>query len=299
MDNIAITGATGVLGRRTVRELVEAGHTVTGITRSQRGKELLQRLGARAVEADVFDQAALTAAFAGADAVANLLTHVPSDDMTSPRAWEENHRLRGEASAAIARAAQAAGARRLVQESIAFLYADGGDAWIDEDAPVEPGGTTAAALTAEANATGLFGGDSVILRFGLFLGPDSALTQGGVEAARDGISPTVGPRDGYVPTLWLDDAATAVVHALGAPAGIYNVADEDPPTRAAVDAALAAVVGRAGLRPAVDALPPYNEPASRSHRISSRKLRDATGWFPLVRAGTEGWRLIAERPLAA
>ena len=137
--NIVITGATGVVGRRAVRELVAAGHRVVGVVRSPRGRRLVERLGAQAVEADVFDRAALTSAFAGADAVVNLLTHIPSADrMAAPGAWDENDRLRREASAAIAGAAEAAGVRRLVQESLAFLYADGGDSWLDEDAPVVP-----------------------------------------------------------------------------------------------------------------------------------------------------------------
>jgi UDP-glucose 4-epimerase len=300
MTNIVITGATGVVGRRAVRDLRAAGHQVTGITRSARGRLLLQRLGARPVEADVFDQAALTAAFAGAGAVVNLLTHIPgADRMTAPGAWDENDRLRRDASAAIARAAQAAGAPRLVQESLAFVYADGGDAWLDEDAPVAGGGTTSTAVTAEANATGLFGGDTVVLRFGLFLGPGSSLTEANVEDARAGISPAVGAREAFLPTVWLDDAAAAVVAALGAPAGTYNVADDDPPTRGEIDAALAAAVGRDALWPASEEVPPVLEPVARSQRLSSRRLREAGGWAPRVRAGTDGWRLLLEHRLAA
>ena len=91
----------------------------------------------RAVEVDVFDEASLRRAFDGTDVVVNLLTHIPSiDRMADPAAWEENDRLRTEASAAIALAAQAARVQRLVQESIAFVYADGGDGWVDEDSPV-------------------------------------------------------------------------------------------------------------------------------------------------------------------
>src|SRR3954463_7989416 len=128
MNEIVITGSTGVIGRRAVRELIAAGHRVTGVTRSARGRERLESLGARAFKADVFDEALLRGAFAGADTVINLLTHIPSADrMADPSAWEENDRVRTEASAAIARAAEAAGAQRLVQESIAFVYADGGD----------------------------------------------------------------------------------------------------------------------------------------------------------------------------
>ena len=300
MDTIVITGATGVVGRRAVRELRAAGHRVAGVTRSARGRRLLEGLGARPIEADVFDQTAMTAAFAGAGAVVNLLTHIPAADrMATPGAWDENDRLRREASAVIARAAQAAGARRLVQESLAFVYADGADGWLDEEAPIAGGGSTATALTAEANAEALFEGDSVMLRFGLFVGPDSSLTLGDVEAARAGLSPSVGRRDAYRATLWLDDAATAVAAALAAPAGTYNVADDDPPTRAEIDAALAAAVGRDALRPALEHVPPELEPVARSQRVSSARLRAATGWAPRVRGGTEGWRLITERALAA
>jgi nucleoside-diphosphate-sugar epimerase len=301
MNDIVITGSTGVVGRRAVSQLKAAGHRVAGVTRSASGRRLLEGLGARAIDADVFDQAALARAFAGADAVVNLLTHIPpTDRMSAPGAWDENDRLRREASAAVARAAQEAGAKRLVQESLAFVYADGGDAWLDEDAPVDGRSTTSTALTAEANAIGLFAGDTVILRFGLFIGPDSDLTQTDVEnARRAGISPSLGPRAAYRPTLWLDDAATAVAAALDAPAGVYNVADDDPPTRAEIDAALAAAVGRPALRPALAEVPPAFEPVARSQRISSRRLRRATGWAPRVRGGTDGWGLIVEGPLAA
>src|SRR3954447_9496241 len=118
MNEITVTGSTGAIGRRAVRELLAAGHGVTGVTRSAGGRERLESLGAHPVEADVFDEASLRRAFEGADAVVNLLTHVPSADRMAERsAWEENDRMRTEASAAIARAAAAAGAHRLVQES--------------------------------------------------------------------------------------------------------------------------------------------------------------------------------------
>ncbi|HEX2410301.1 MAG TPA: NAD(P)H-binding protein [Solirubrobacteraceae bacterium] len=301
MSEIVITGASGVVGWRAVYELQRAGHGVAGVTRSPRGRRVLESLGARAVYADVFDEASLTAAFAGADAVVNLLTHIPAADRVARHgAWDENDRLRREASAAVALAAQAAGAERLVQESMTFLYADGGDAWLDEQAPAVGGGTTSSALVAEANAAELFPGDTVVLRFGQFVGPDSDLTKADLAAARAGVSTTVGRRYGYLPTVWLDDAGRAVVAALDAPAGTYNVVDDEPATRGEIDAALAAVVGRPSLRPAVTGVvPPELEPVSRSQRASNRRLHDATGWAPRVRAGLDGWRLITETPLAA
>jgi nucleoside-diphosphate-sugar epimerase len=209
--------------------------------------------------------------------------------MGDPSAWEENDRLRTEASAVIARAAQAAGVERLVQESIAFVYADGGDAWLDEDAAVASGGVATAPLVAERNARELFDGDAVVLRFGLFIGPDSRSTLGALEAARGGASVAPGPPGAYRPTIWLDDAQAAIVAALRVPAGTYNVADSDPARNAEIDAALAAVVGVEALRPRA----PQEGPLARSQRVSNRRLREASGWAPRVRAATESWGRIA------
>ena len=290
MSQVLITGSTGVIGRRAVRELLAAGYRVTGVTRSSSGRERLSALGADAVEADVFDEASLRRAFAGADAVVNLLTHIPvTDRMADLSAWAENDRIRTVASAAIARAASAEGVRRLVQESIAFVYADGGDSWLDEDAPVAGGGVTSSALTAERNARELFAGESVVLRFGVFIGPDSGSTRANLEAARGGDSVAIGPPGAYRPTIWLDDAAAAIVAALRVPAGTYNVVDAEPATNAEIDAAMAAAVGVDALRPRT----PGDGPMARSHRISSRRLREASGWEPRVRAGIEGWSRIA------
>jgi UDP-glucose 4-epimerase len=238
----------------------------------------------------VFDEASLRRVFDGADAVINLLTHIPSiDRMADPAAWDENNRLRTEASAAIARAAQAVRVRRLVQESIAFVYADGGEAWLDEDAPVVGGGVTTTALTAERNARELFDGDTVVLRFGLFSGPESGFTLAALETARRGDSAALGPPGAYRPMLWLEDAAAAIAAAVRAPAGTYNVADADPPTNAEIDAALADAVGIEALRPRA----PQDGPLARSQRVSCRRLREATGWAPRMRAGTEIWGRIA------
>jgi UDP-glucose 4-epimerase len=290
MSEIVVTGSTGVIGRRAVRELLAAGHRVTGVTRSARGRERIESLGAATVEPDVFDEASLRRAFDGADVVINLLTHIPSTDrMADPAAWAENDRLRTEASAAVARAARAARVQRLVQESIAFVYADGGDAWLDEDATVVGGGVTTTALTAERNARELFDGETVVLRFGLFMGPDSGFTLAALEEARGGASAAVGPPGAYRPMLWLEDAAAAVAAALRAPAGTYNVADSDPATNAEIDAALAAAVEVEALRPGA----PGDGPLARSQRVSSRRLREATGWAPRMRAGTEIWGRIA------
>ena len=175
MNEIIVTGSTGVIGRRAVRELLAAGHRVTGVTRSARGRERLDSLGARAVEADVFDDASLRRAFDGADAVVNLLTHV-----RPPIAWPIRPPLGGERRGCAPRPrrrsrapAGAAGVQRLVQESISFsFYADGGDAWLD-DAGRRGARDDEPPLTAERNgaATLFRRRDRSFAALRLFMGP--------------------------------------------------------------------------------------------------------------------------------
>jgi nucleoside-diphosphate-sugar epimerase len=87
----------------------------------------------------------------------------------------------------------------------------------------------------------------------------------------------------------VEDAAAAVAAALRVPAGTYNVTDTDPPTNAAIDAALAAAVGAEALSRTA----PQDGPLARSQRVSNRRLREAGGWEPRLRAGTEIWGRVA------
>ena len=95
-----------------------------------------------------------------------------------------------------------------------------------------------------------------------------------------------GSPEAYVSWIHVHDAANAVVAALDAPAGVYNVAEPDPRPRGEHADALATAVGRERLR-----IPPQLvervggasiESMARSQRISSRKLTETTGWRPQV-----------------
>lgn len=72
----------------------------------------------------------------------------------SARSWAANQRVRTEGSAAVVDAALAAGVGRVVQESVCMLYADGGDAWIDEDAATDRYPMAEGNHVAEANTSG-------------------------------------------------------------------------------------------------------------------------------------------------
>jgi len=103
----------------------------------------------------------------------------------------------------------------------------------------------------------------------------------------------------YRSSIWIDDAAAAVIDALEtAPGGIFDVVDDEPLTQAESIAALAAAVDRKKLWTLPRwllklALPAdLRDVAGRSQRISNARFRDATGWVPKVPSQRVGWRLM-------
>jgi nucleoside-diphosphate-sugar epimerase len=297
---IFVTGATGVVGRRAVPLLVEAGHEVTGVARTPEKAPGLERAGAKAVSVDLFDAAGLRSAIAGHEVVINLATAVPSGmRIMLPGAWRGMDRIRRDASALIVDAALASGAERLIQESFAPIYEDGRDRWIDEGWPLRPGRYNRSVLDAERSAARFTeaGRTGVVLRFGFFYGPDAGgATLQVIAAVRRGWAPWFGSPDGFLPALTHDDAATAVVAALGVPAGTYNVVDDEPLPRREDFGALAAALGV----PPPKFMPAWmarlagslGETLARSLRISNRRFRDMAGWAPAYPSVREGWPAV-------
>jgi nucleoside-diphosphate-sugar epimerase len=131
----------------------------------------------------------------------------------------------------------------------------------------------------------------VVLRFGAFYGPGSEQTELMLRMARRHVGTAIGSPDGYGSPIHLADTGTAVVTALTAPAGTYNVVDDEPLTYRQQ----AAVVGEA-----VGASPWLYLPGrmtrfvgghmaalARSRRVSNARFR-ALGWaphYPSVREG--------------
>jgi nucleoside-diphosphate-sugar epimerase len=299
---VFVAGATGVVGRRAVALLVAAGHEVTGVARSPEKAALVASLGATPVAVDLFDPGAVRDAVAGHDVVVNLATKIPPVSRSMRRsAWAENDRIRSEASRNLADAALAAGAARYVQESIAFAYADGGDAWLDEDTPLDPAPYAESLRHAEAAAADVTaaGASGVVLRFGMFYGAGSAHTDLFLRTAGAGLSPFIGRGRSYLSLVHLDDAASAVVAALTAPAGVYNVVDDSPLPRRDHARALAAALRRRRLIASPSA--PLRlggsttEMLTRSHRVGNRRFREATGWAPRYATPADGWaQVVAE-----
>src|SRR5437667_7633 len=187
-----------------------------------------------------------------------------------------------------------------IQESFAPVYHDCGERWIDENTPIRTARFNRTIEDAEAAAERFAraGRVGTVLRFALFYGPGDAFTLDTINLIRRGWMPVLGSPDAFVSLISHEDAAAAVVGALGVPAGIYNVVDDQPLRRREFAQAIA---GMLGVRPPnflavwVPTLTgSLGEMIARSLRISNRKLRQASGWSPRYPSAREGWRAIVE-----
>jgi 2-alkyl-3-oxoalkanoate reductase len=291
---LLVTGATGVIGRRAVPLMLAAGHQVTGIGRSPIGRASLERQGASTLALDLFDRPSVRRALAGHQAVVNLATHVPPGFRAFlPGAWKQNDRIRKLGSALLVEEALRAGAELFVQESF-LTYPDSGDRWVTEDMAPRAPRYNRTSLDAEASALRFTreGGRGVALRFAYFYGPGDDFTNTLAASARRGWLPILGRPDGYFSMVAHEDAASAVVAALGAPSGLYNVGDDEPLTRRAIGGLLAELLGVPAPKPlplwTAELAGSIGEMLSRSLRVSNAKLRGAAGWAPKYRSLREG-----------
>ena len=217
---VFLAGATGVIGRRLAVLLGDARHHVTGTTRDASKADSLRAIGIEPVVVDVFDADALARAVAAAkpDIVIHQLTDLPRglDPSKMGDAIRRNARLRTEGTRHLVDAAVAAGARRLIAQSIAWAYAPGPEPHAESD-PLD--------TEAEGNRAISVGGivaleravldaplEGIVLRYGQLYGPGT-----GTEAPA-GASP-----------VHIEAAARAALLAVDRGArGVYNIAEPNP-----------------------------------------------------------------------
>ena len=289
-----MTGATGVLGRGAVQSLVDAGHQVVASARSEQGAAWLHRLGAESRPADVFDIDSLASLFDGCDAVVNLATRIPVGySVARPGAWHTNDRLRTRGVDNVAVAARRAGVRRIVQESVSFVYADHADGWITERHPIDITPATEPVAVAESQVQEYADGPrvGVVLRFGMVVGDDRA-TGFQLKAVRHGRPIGIGRPEAWAHVVHTDDIGPAVVAALHAPSGVYNVGAEPVLRSDLVDgfAAAAGVAPTGYLGPVLRRLAGARlEPLTRSLRVCSDHFAASTGWVPSRAAFAVDW----------
>jgi nucleoside-diphosphate-sugar epimerase len=305
---VFVAGATGAVGRPLVPMLVQAGHEVTGTTRSEQRAEAIRAAGATPAVVDALDASALREAVgrAAPEVIVHELTALP--DRFQPRRkdiYDATNRVRREGTRNLLDAARAAGARRFVCQSIAFAYRPGPKPEVkDEDAPLAfeapaPFGEGVRTIDEMERAVlGADGIDGLVLRYGWFYGPGTYFADDGSTAAdvRKRRFPVIGRGAGLFSYIHVDDAAAATVAAVerGAP-GIYNVVDDEPAAMRDWLPAYAEAIG---------AKPPRRAPVWLARLIaggmaaaievqpgaSNAKAKRALGWEPRWSSWRQGFR---------
>lgn len=301
---VLVAGATGAIGRPLLEQLLAGGHEVVATTRSPERAAALRAQGIEAAVLDAFDADAVRATVAAArpEVVVHQLTALPAD--FTPKAMAEagppTNRLRRETVPVFAGAARAAGARRIVVQSISFITPPDGPPVHDEDAPLwldcpDPGFRAAieAVRDMEAATTGAEGIEGLVLRYGFFYGAGTWYAPDG-SIARDlrrRRLPVIGDGAGLSSFVHVDDAAQATVLALDrGQTGVYNVAGPDgarwsewvPEAARLLDAKRPRRVPRWLAKRVAGPIAAHY--ATTLRQQSSEKARSELGWSP------RGWR---------
>lgn len=85
---VFVTGASGFIGSAVVHELIDAGHAVVGLTRSEQGAALLKEAGAEVQHGTLDDLDSLRAAAAASDGVIHLAFQHSSADFAAALATD-------------------------------------------------------------------------------------------------------------------------------------------------------------------------------------------------------------------
>lgn len=240
---VFVAGATGAIGRLLVPRLVDAGHEVHGMTRSESKRAMLTALGAVPVVADALDpdQVAEAVARAKPEVIVHQLTAIPAglDMRRFDRDFALTNRLRTEGTDHLLSAGQAVGVQRFVAQGVCGYgaYARAGGPIKTEEDPLdttparEMRETLAAIRHLEAAVLGAHWTEGIVLRYGAFYGPGTSLAPGAeqFELVRKHKFPLVGNGGGVWSFVHVADAADATMAAVGhGTRGVYNVVDDDP-----------------------------------------------------------------------
>ncbi|MEH2138288.1 NAD-dependent epimerase/dehydratase family protein [Nostoc sp.] len=237
---IFVAGATGAIGRPLIAQLLAQGHEVVALTRSSEKAQTLAEQGVELALADVFDADAVKAAITRTqpEVVIEQLTSLPktytNESMSAASAL--NTRIRREGGANVLAAAEAAGVRRYLRQSIAF-WAIPGAGLADEETPLAFDASPAVAADAhivteiERRLLETPNLEGIALRYGFLYGPGTWFAPDGdvAQQVRQQQFPIVGNGEGVWSWVHIEDTAIATVAAAerGNP-GIYLITDDQP-----------------------------------------------------------------------
>ncbi|SER66963.1 Nucleoside-diphosphate-sugar epimerase [Streptomyces sp. yr375] len=302
---VLVAGATGVIGRPLVGALRARGHEVSALVRESSRADAPDADGI--VVADALDREALLSAVSAArpEVVVHQMSALRLLRDDPPEAFAQTARLRTEGTAHLVEAARAAGARRLVAQSIAFAAAPAGPPVLDEDAPLyvdapDPGWAATVRAVAELERLVLDAGPDLagaVLRYGTLYGPGTAYARDGGTGQRvlAGKLPLPEGGAGVTSFLHVADAVGAAVAAVESDAtGVFHVTDDEPAPAAQWLPHYARTLGAPSPRTLPAALAPRLLGWFMTHQLteargaSGERTRATLGWKPLRPDWREG-----------
>jgi nucleoside-diphosphate-sugar epimerase len=228
---VFIAGASGVLGRRLVRQFVARGHSAVGQVRSPKAESAVRDAGGEPRHADLFDAESLARAAEGCDTVIHAATAIPVKQKTTPADWAMNDHIRRKGTRCLTEAAAKIGAKTYVQQSIAWVARPKDESPFTEDSPTVPEPAIQSAIDAEAiarEAESAEGFTVSILRGGFFYDSESAHTRMLADALRKRQMPIIGSGEAVWAMIHTDDAASAYVVAAEKPrSGVWHIVDNE------------------------------------------------------------------------
>jgi 2-alkyl-3-oxoalkanoate reductase len=228
---VFIAGASGVLGRRLVRQFVARGHAVIGLARSPKSESAVSEAGGEPRHADLFDAESLAKAAEGCDTVIHAATAIPVKQKTTLADWAMNDHIRRKGTRCLTEAAAKIGAKTYLHQSIAWVARPKDESPFDEDSPVVPEPAIQSAIDAEAiarEAESAEGFTVSILRSGFFYDSESAHTRMLADALRKRQMPIIGGGEAMWAMIHSDDAASAYVVAAEKPqSGVWHIVDNE------------------------------------------------------------------------
>ena len=295
---IFIAGASGVLGRRLVRQFVARGHSVIGLVRTPKAESTVREAGGEPRHADLFDAESLARAADGCETVIHAATAIPTKQKPIPADWAANDHIRRKGTRCLTEATAKIGAKTYLQQSITWVARPKDESPFDEDSPIVPEPAIQSAIDAEAIAreAGSAEGFTVsILRGGFFYDSESAHTRMIAEALRKRQMPSIGGGTAEWAMIHSDDAASAYVVAAEKPrSGVWHIVDNE---LVEVRTFLKEFAARLGA-PAPRRVPVWlarwlaGDPAveyfTRSTRTTNARFRREFGWAPLYPTFREG-----------
>jgi nucleoside-diphosphate-sugar epimerase len=239
---VLVVGATSVPGIPLLRELNARGHDVIGLTSQSARTSQIERQGAKPVVANVFDTAQINTVVGDIEpeVVVSLLTTLPKWGPKRAKDFEPARKLWSQGAPNLVAAAQRAGVRRVVAESVVFAYGypTSGPQLVDESdpypGPPPKGGDDMLAALRGMEQTVLTSGEhsdteGIVLRYGLFYGPGVPHDELFTRLAKWWALPAM-TGHGIASWVHIEDVAKATADAVtnGRGGQIYNIVDDRP-----------------------------------------------------------------------